>query len=155
MERIVYPGSFRPFHLQHLANINMLQSKFTDCSIIIAVSNNCPRSEMLTQTAIEVVRLSMPEELASHVRIVEASPNPLESIKILNLEKITHVATGSDRTISILKLLTLSGYWSGKIIKLNNSGIHATQIREWMKKDDARWKECLAPKVVSFLESTM
>ncbi len=47
------------------------------------------------------------------------------------------------------------GYWNGEIITLDNSGMHATQIRKWIEDDDDRWKKYIAQPAVSFLEAEM
>lgn len=153
--KIVYPGSFRPFHLSHLKNVINVCNKYKKCKLIIAVSKECKRSGLDINTTIKIIKLSIPAVIANRVSVVTVSSNPIISYKKLADLKITHVITGSSNTISVLKILKKINLWNGNIIKLNNSGIHATKIRELIYTGSNEWKKYIAQPAVSFLEAEM
>lgn len=66
---------------------------------------------------------------------------------------VHRVFTGSKRTINVLESLRERGAWEGEIIRLDNSGIHAEQIRKLISEGDPYWKELVHPVAVSYIES--
>ncbi len=94
-ERIVYPGSFRPFHSEHFNRLLKVKKLFPEGEITIAISDYCNRSFISIEKALKIARLSVP----NGVSVLSVSPNPLVTAKKLQDEKITHVMTGSKKTI--------------------------------------------------------
>lgn len=153
MERILYPGSFRPFHEGHLEKVDAVSRLYPDCLFIFAVSCHCARSNISTIDAAQIIDLSLKDK-GIEAQIIPVKRSIL-SAKVLKEKDISVVMTGSQSTLKALRLLSITGYWKGEIVQLNNIGIHATQIRYMMENNDLGWKQYLTPSAVSFLESKM
>lgn len=162
-ERAVFPGSFRPFHNEHLEKVRGILEAYPSQSLIIVVSERClsPKKYdfICGQDALEIVSLTLKAEKLDNrvsVRLIDLDPNSsLEKLgsALIGNENIKRVFTGSEGTIKTIQLLRDRGLWNGELVQLNNSGIHAEQIRQLMLEDGPSWKEYVHPSVTNYLEN--
>ena len=163
-EKIAYPGNFQPFHSSHLEVLENMIDRFPNCEIVIAVAEarkESGRKFLDSDQALEVVRLSLKDAGLDNSRIksqvVSVNPDmPVAWAKdLISKERITIVCTGSERTKRILNLLREAGSWNGRIIELSDKGLHAVQIRDWVKNGDIKYKLYLSPSSVKLVEEEL
>lgn len=147
----VYPGSFRPFHRDHLARVETILTAYPNQDLIIAVADQCrspKKYDFICGTdALETTSLVIDSErLGNRVRV------QLATIDSKIPPGVCRIFTGSERTIKVLELLRERGAWKGEIVRLDNSGIHGEQIRKLISEGDPYWKEFVHPVAVSYIE---
>ena len=148
----VYPGSFRPFHCEHLVRVRAILSAYPNQNLIIAVADEClsPKKYdiICSRDALEIVFLVIgSEQLGDRVwaQLVTVSSDIPQGL--------CRVFTGSERTIKMIQSLKENKIWNGEVVRLDNSGVHGEQIRRLIVQNDSSWKEYVHPSVIDYLEN--
>ncbi len=141
MERILYPGSFRPFHNDHLKNILEIQKLFPKSDLFIGVSEHCPRADnFLNATeSLRLIKSVVDEEGLLNVQVQTVKRDIVHAFYFLKKNKIDFVFTGSRPTITCLKYFKRYHLWSGEVYELDNRGIHGSKIRSLIEQN-GDWK---------------
>lgn len=148
----IYPGSFRPFHCEHLVRVKTILSTYPNQDLIIAIADECLSSKnynfFSSQQALEVVSLVIGfEKLRDRIQLQLATAG--SEIP----QGVNRVFTGSERTIKILESLKEKKIWSGEIVRLDNSGVHGEQIRRLIIQNNPTWKDYVHPAAIDYIES--
>jgi nicotinamide mononucleotide adenylyltransferase len=147
-ETCVYPGSFRPFHKDHLNVVKSILNDYPEDNLVVVISGeaNCRNGFLDCEEAFEIARLTLIDShLADRInlRMVQVEGDqPIDwASELLKTENVSKVFTGSIKTIGVLEKLKDKSLWKGQIIKLNNSGVHGTLIRKLILDKNPEWKE--------------
>lgn len=135
MQRILYPGSFRPFHNEHLKNVSKIRSMFPNSELFIGVSEYCPRADSFLSSieAVKLINLVLTQEGHLGVNVEIIKRDVLHGFMFLKENDINIVFSGSKLTLLILKYLKFCGFWNGDVYKLDNGGVHGSYIRDIVK----------------------
>ncbi len=148
----VYPGSFRPFHCEHLARVKTILSTYPNQDLIIAIANEClsPKKYdiICSKEALKIVSLVIDSE-----KLGDRVQRQLATADSEIPQGISRVFTGSERTIKILESLREKKIWNGEIVRLDNSGIHGEEIRRLIVNSDPFWKDYIHPAAIDYIES--
>lgn len=137
MERILYPGSFRPFHNDHLKNVFKMQSLFPKSYLTIGVSEHCPRADKFLNSieSLDLIRRVINQEGLSNINVQIIKRDILSAFIFLKKNNISAVFTGSIPTTTCLGYLKKFCFWNGEIYKLDNSGVHGASIRRMIEQN--------------------
>jgi len=160
-KRGVFLGRFQPFHNQHLDVVKYILQEFHEIELLVGVADwrgLSSRDNFLSGSESQKsVSLSLAESGIRSVRVIGFPLFPdisLEQTLITGFseEKINAVFSGSEKTISAVNNLVLSGL-NLEIINLNDreDGIRGSQIRERMREGDETWRMYVSPSVAEFL----
>ena len=141
MERILYPGSFRPFHNEHLKNVRKIQTLFPKSDLFIGVSERCSRADnfLNAKESLMLIKSVVHEEGLLNIQIETVKRNIVHAFWFLKKNKIDIVFSGSILTITCLKYLKRYRLWNGEVYKLGNTGIHGSKIRNLIEQN-GDWK---------------
>lgn len=150
----IYPGSFRPFHNEHLTRVKSVLQQFPSMQLVVAVSPRCSKegSDQICGLAVVGMVNQVIEAEGIKDRVIVKMVDPLLALDFLTENSISKVMTGSRATICGLADLKSRGLWNGEIIELDNSGIHSTEIRKMIVNGDPDWKNYIHPAVQPYLE---
>lgn len=142
MEKILYPGSFRPFHKGHLNNVFLIRSLFPKSKIIIGVNSMCKRADTLIDSmdTSKLIHSVVDDIGVDDVDVMIVKKDIVNGTRFLINNKINIVFSGSKSTTTVMSCLKFLGLWNGKIYKLLNAGIHGTDIRAMIKNGNDDWK---------------
>jgi nicotinamide mononucleotide adenylyltransferase len=151
----IYPGSFRPFHNEHLARVKLALQQFPDMQLIIAVSAECSKKEGANRIC-GLAAVGMVNEVVESERIKDRVKirmvDQLFALDFLLKNNISRIMTGSKLTITNLIDLKEKGLWNGEVVELDNSGIHSAEIRNMIASGNMDWKEYIHPVIQPYLE---
>lgn len=159
----IYFGRFQPSHLQHLTVVSWVRTEFPEVPLTIGVANwlgeRSQSNFMNGDEASQVFKLSLKDRDMSEVSVVTVDLRPDVSLRdsiysSLSVNNITHVFSGSDKTLEATYELAKELNTKLKIFDLRDSGdgVRATDLRNWMMEGSNKWEQYVMPSAVKYMK---
>jgi|GEM_PF-7094962 nicotinamide mononucleotide adenylyltransferase len=156
-----YLGRFQMFALHHRSVVEEICANYALDVLYVMVADWPERTQenpLTASEAIQIAKLSLTNlGVRTEIRVLPFPLTPNQDFEAqvgIGLERFNLDLTFSGSSSTLKALRRCAGVLGFTVVELLERGsCHSTDIRRWIARGDAQWKNWMAPEAVKFIES--